>query len=138
MTVSLPELELQLLDEHRFEERAELFAEDGLFSMPGVVSSGRASIRAEGDDNPFVQGLEGGVHVNDHIYVDGSTTIVEGAYRGVHVALLRLPIGDIPPTGQPISVPYALIYEIADGLIQNKRAYFDWGAFARPADDQRS
>ena len=134
MTVSVPELELQLLDEHRFDERAELFAEDGVFTMPGVVSTGRANIRAEGDDNPFVQGLEAAVHENHHIYVAGETTIVEGVYRGVHVDTLRLPIGDVPPTGKSIAVPYALIYEIVDGVIRAKRAYFDWRAFARPAD----
>lgn len=131
---SLPELELEMLDDQRFDERAELFAEDGVFTMPGVVSRGRASIRAEGDDNPFVQALEGRLHDNQHIYVDGETTIVEGVYRGVHVGTLRLPIGDFPPTGRSIAVPYVLIYEIVDDLIRAKRAYFDWGAFTRPAD----
>lgn len=130
------ETELRYLDEKRYDERADLFTEDASFEMPGVLrSSSRAEIRTEGDGNMFDAGLENPLHDNRGVYVDGNVAVIEGVYRGIHRKRLSLPyVGDIEPTGKPIAVPYAIVYEFENGLIKSKRAYFDWYAFSIPAE----
>lgn len=132
----IAETELQYLDEKRYDERAELFTADASIELPGIGGSrGREAIRAEGHGNIFDEGLSDRSHENRGIYVDGEVAVVESVYRGIHRGTLSLPfIGDVPPTGKPIAVPFVIVYEFEGGLIKSKRTYFDWHAFATPVE----
>jgi ketosteroid isomerase-like protein len=41
--------------------------------------------------------------------------VEEGTFTGTHRGVLHSPAGDIPPTGQPVAVPYVQVLRFRDG-----------------------
>lgn len=59
------------------------------------------------------------------IVCEANDAALEGRLTGTHTGPLRLPTGDIPPTGRRVSVEYALQISEAGGRMVSYRLYFD-------------
>jgi predicted ester cyclase len=60
------------------------------------------------------------------VYVDGETVIEEGTFSGTHSGPMPTPTGDVvPPTGKRVELPYADLFLIRDGAVQEDRLYLD-------------
>jgi predicted ester cyclase len=59
------------------------------------------------------------------IVSEGDEAALEGRLTGTHTGTMRLPTGDIPPTGRRVSVDYALQITEAGGRMVSYRLYFD-------------
>jgi predicted ester cyclase len=51
--------------------------------------------------------------------------IGEGTFTGTHTGVLRLPSGDVPPTGKHVSADYVAVLRTSGGKITYMRHYFD-------------
>jgi predicted ester cyclase len=61
----------------------------------------------------------------DHLVAAGDLVCAECAGRGTHTGTLRLPAGEIPPSGQAITWHRCDVYEFRGGKIRLLRSYFD-------------
>ena len=57
--------------------------------------------------------------------VSGSTVLTHGRAQGSHGGTFHTPVGDIPPTGKHVDLPYAEYYDVEDGVIVSARLLFD-------------
>lgn len=58
-------------------------------------------------------------------FVDGETVIAEGVMLGTHTGTFRTPQGEIPPSGNPVSLRYASVKRVVDDKIVSEHLYFD-------------
>ena len=58
-------------------------------------------------------------------FTDGDTGIVEGVFSARHTGPMRTPDGEIPPTGNAISFPFADFFQVRDGRCVSHRVYWD-------------
>ena len=56
---------------------------------------------------------------------DGRQAIGEGTFTGTHTGVLRLPSGDVPPTGKHVKADYVAVLRATGGKITYLRHYFD-------------
>ena len=61
----------------------------------------------------------------ERLYNAGNAVIVEGRFVGTHTGPLRGPSGDIQPTGAPVEVRFANVWQIEDGTITCHHTYYD-------------
>lgn len=60
----------------------------------------------------------------------GNRAAVEATYRGTNDGPLAMPGGELPPTGQEVTIELCEIFEVGDdGLILHDRSYFDVAGF---------
>src|SRR4051812_28814970 len=52
-----------------------------------------------------------GRHTIDRAVEDGDRVAVEGRWTGTHTGAFATPQGDVPPTGQPVTMTFALFVE---------------------------
>jgi ketosteroid isomerase-like protein len=55
----------------------------------------------------------------------GDTVMVEGVFSGTHTGPLQSPAGDVLASGRPLRLPFAEVAVVRDGLIVERRVYFD-------------
>ena len=58
-------------------------------------------------------------------FVDGDTVISEGALTGSHTGTFRTPQGDVPASGNVVTLRFASVKLIGGGQIVSERMYFD-------------
>jgi len=56
-------------------------------------------------------------------FVDGDTVIVELALQGTQKGQLKLPLGNIPPTGKRMDAPCCDVFRLKNGKIQSFNCY---------------
>ena len=66
-----------------------------------------------------------------HSVESGDTVAAETRFTGTHTGPLRLPSGEVPPTGRSVELKVAEFFELRNGKVQRMRAYFDQGAVMR-------
>ena len=66
-----------------------------------------------------------------NVLVDGDRVATEHVGRGTHRGPLVTPAGTIPPTGRPIELRIAEMYQVQAGKIRYLRAYYDSAALLR-------
>lgn len=59
------------------------------------------------------------------VIADDNRAMMEFTGAGTHDGPLQTPMGEIPPTGKPISVQFCQFLELKDGKIACARLYFD-------------
>jgi uncharacterized protein (TIGR02246 family) len=100
---------------HDFERFASLLTDDVVFTAPGegertgrgaCVEYYRGWIEAFPDARVAVDA----VHL-----VDDAVIAEEGRFIGTHDGVLHTPIGNLPPTGRAVAVPYVHILRFRDG-----------------------
>lgn len=65
--------------------------------------------------------------VADNLFVAGGTVVAEGAHTGT----FRAPQGDVPASGNPVTLRYASVKQIRDGKVAWEPLYFDQLEFLR-------
>jgi steroid delta-isomerase-like uncharacterized protein len=55
----------------------------------------------------------------------GDTVVIEGTLTGTHTGTFRGPAGDIPASGNAITLRYASVKRVRDGKVASERLYFD-------------
>lgn len=60
---------------------------------------------------------------------DGDAAVAEGSFTGTHTGPMQSPMGEIPPTGRSIDLPFTTVFEARDGRLSAHRAYWDNAAF---------
>jgi predicted ester cyclase len=73
----------------------------------------------------FWEALPDGKIVTDNQYVAGDIVVAEGAVRGTHTGPFRAPTGEIPPSGNEVTLRFATVKQIKDGKLVSERLYFD-------------
>lgn len=59
------------------------------------------------------------------IVAEGDQAVLEGTFEGTQSAPLRAPSGEIAATGKRVSVRFANLYTVRDGVFTSFRLYFD-------------
>jgi steroid delta-isomerase-like uncharacterized protein len=60
----------------------------------------------------------------------GDTAVAEGRFTGTHTGPMASPMGEVPPTGRSVDVPFTTVFSARDGKLTAHRAYWDSAAFA--------
>lgn len=60
-----------------------------------------------------------------NVLSEGDQVIGEGTFSGTHTGLLRLPTGDVPPTGRRLKADFAAVARFKDGKMTYLRHYID-------------
>ena len=55
----------------------------------------------------------------------GDVVVAEGTLTGTHSGTFRTPQGEIPPTGNPVTLRYASVKRFRDGRLVSEHLYFD-------------
>lgn len=58
-------------------------------------------------------------------FADGLRGVAEVMREGIHSGPLRLPSGEVPPTGKRLRLPETVVFEIQNGKISSMRVYTD-------------
>lgn len=99
-----------LVDEGDLEQMLALFADDCVYERPGMEPlRGKDQLEAFYRDQRVI---ESGGHTLHMLMVDDNTVAVEGTFDGT----LR--------DGRDVSVRFADVFELGDGLVTNRRSYF--------------
>jgi predicted ester cyclase len=56
---------------------------------------------------------------------DADQVIGEGTFKGTHTGVLRLPTGDVPPTGKQATLDFVAVVRVSNGKITYLRHYLD-------------
>jgi steroid delta-isomerase-like uncharacterized protein len=59
----------------------------------------------------------------------GDTAVAEGSFTGTHDGPMQSPMGEVPPTGRSVDLPFTTVFQARDGKLTAHRAYWDNGAF---------
>ncbi len=109
---------------HDFGEWSATFTEDAQLAGPGGLS-GRGRDTQQTFYSIWQDGFPDNQVSNIRIGEDGDTAVLEAVFEGTHTGVLKAPSGEIPPTGQRVSIPFVVTYTCADGLLTGFRLYFD-------------
>jgi ketosteroid isomerase-like protein len=103
---------------------AAVIADDVVFSAPGgIQGAGKEACVAfyAGWMQAFPD-----AHVDvDAVHFVDDVAVEEGTFTGTHDGVLRLPDGDIAPTGRPVSVPYVQVLRFRAGTHVSFNLMFD-------------
>jgi ketosteroid isomerase-like protein len=66
-----------------------------------------------------------------NLIVTGNVAASEHEGRGTHTGVLKVPGGEIPPTGKTVDAQVAELYEFRDGKLARWRVYYDGAALVR-------
>ncbi len=66
-----------------------------------------------------------------NVLVDGDRVATEHVGRGTHRGPFVTPAGPIPPTGRPVELRIAEMYQVRAGKIRYLRAYYDSATLMR-------
>ena len=58
-------------------------------------------------------------------FTDGDTVAVEGVFTGRHTGPMHTPHGELPPTDNIVTFPFADFFQVRDGRCVSHRIYWD-------------
>jgi predicted ester cyclase len=73
----------------------------------------------------FWEALPDGKVTSDDQFADGDVVFAEGTLAGTHSGTFRTPQGEIPPTGNPVTLRYATVKRFKDDRLVSEHLYFD-------------
>jgi predicted ester cyclase len=73
----------------------------------------------------FWEALPDGKIIAQNRFAAGDSVVAEGTLRGTHRGTFRAPSGEIPPTGNSVTLRYATIKRIQGGRLVSEHLYFD-------------
>jgi steroid delta-isomerase-like uncharacterized protein len=104
--------------------RRAIEARDIEFVMPGGIS-------LRGHENvmqvvqAFWEALPDARITPDDLFAAGDTVVAEGKLAGTHTGPFRTPDGEIPATGNAVTLRYAAIKRFRDDRLASEHLYFD-------------
>ena len=124
---SVARLALELTDRHDLAGREGLMTEDATFTIPGQPPLDRAGSSAF--SRPMLAAFPDGRHQIDLVIEDGDHVLVEGVWLATHTEPLATPDGEVPATGRPVTLPFAMVVTFDGDRAKSLRIYFDQLAF---------
>jgi steroid delta-isomerase-like uncharacterized protein len=112
-------------NERKFDEIADLTAPDGTTT---VIGTGERFTGREGSlryNTMWAEGFPDGRITIDRVIASGDHVVVEFTGRGTHSGTLSTSMGDIPATGQEMTLQLCDVMEFRDGKVADHRTYFD-------------
>lgn len=106
------------------EARAACLTEDIELVMPGGMTL-HGPAQVGGIVQAFWEALPDSKINREDDIVAGDTVVTEGTLTGTHTGTFRTPQGEIPPSGNRITLPYVSVRRIRDGKIASEHLYFD-------------
>jgi predicted ester cyclase len=88
---------------------AAMMAADVEWVTPDGPLHGRDAVREY--VGRFREAFPDGRHAIDRAVEAGSSVAVEGRWSGTHTGAFATPQGDVPPTGQTVTMPFALFVD---------------------------
>jgi ketosteroid isomerase-like protein len=109
---------------HDIDGFAAVLADDVVFRAPGgICGSGKEACGA------FFAGWFAAfpdAHVDVHTaHFLGDVAVEEGTFTGTQTGVLRVPTGDVPPTGHRVAVDYVQVLRFRDGKHVSFNLLFD-------------
>lgn len=105
----------------------DLYAADADVAIPGASAQGREQVGALW--GAFVSAFPDG-ELTELLRLDcGGYIVSENNLSGTHTAPLLTPQGEIPATGNSVSVDGVSIFKIENGEIKSEHLYFDQMTF---------
>ena len=102
---------------------AEPWTTDAQMVAPGASVSGRDEV--VGFLGVFWEAFSDGRLEIKQLLAEGPTAAAEGRFVGTHDGVLHTPNGDVAPTGKPVELRFAAIYEIDGGELKSEHLFFD-------------
>jgi predicted ester cyclase len=76
-------------------------------------------------DGSFWEALPDGKISSESEVAGAHTVVTEGTLTGTHSGTFRSPQGDIPASGNLVTLRYVSVKQIRDGKVAAERLYFD-------------
>jgi steroid delta-isomerase-like uncharacterized protein len=73
----------------------------------------------------FWEALPDGKVTSDEQFAAGNVVVAEGTLAGTHSGTFRTPQGEIPRTGNPVTLRYAAVKRFKDDRLVSEHLYFD-------------
>jgi predicted ester cyclase len=109
---------------HDANGRAAIEAPDIEFVMPGGMTlHGHEEVQQV--VQAFWEALPDCTIAADDRIAAGEVVVAEGALRGTHSGTFRTPQGEIPPTGNPVTLRYAAVKRFRGDRLLSEHLYFD-------------
>jgi len=109
---------------HDLDGFAEVLDDDVVFQAPGGIRGEGKQACVEFYGSWMNAFPDAHVDVHDVHFVD-AVAVEEGTFSGTHRGALHGPAGDIPPTGQTVSVDYIQVLRFRDGNHASFNLMFD-------------
>jgi len=109
---------------HDLDGFAEVLDDDVVFQAPGGIRGEGKQACVEFYGSWMNAFPDAHVDVHDVHFVD-DVAVEEGTFSGTHRGALHGPAGDIPPTGQTVSVDYIQVLRFRDGNHASFKLMFD-------------
>ena len=109
---------------HDAEVRAAIESPDIEVVMPGGMTL-RGHDQAMQVVRAFWEALPDGKITSDNRFAAGDVVVAEGTLAGTHSGTFRTPQGEIPRTGNPVSLRYASVKRFEDDRLVSEHLYFD-------------
>ncbi|HYU59057.1 MAG TPA: nuclear transport factor 2 family protein [Actinomycetota bacterium] len=106
---------------------AEMLADDVDFQIPGG-QFGRREDAVEAL-RPFTTAFSDTSFTIDRWIEQEDVSVAEGIYRATHTDVLPTPMGDVPPSGNTVSLPFVSIFGEREGRVALQHAYWDNATF---------
>jgi predicted ester cyclase len=104
--------------------RAEIEAPDIEVVMPGGMTL-RGHEEVMQVVRAFWEALPDGKITSDDRLAAGDVVFAEGTLAGTHSGTFRTPQGEIPRTGNPVTLRYATVKRFKDDRLVSEHLYFD-------------
>ena len=104
--------------------RTAIEAEDIEVVMPGGMTL-RGHEHVMQVVRAFWEALPDGRIIRESQFVAGETVVAEGSLSGTHGGTFRTPQGEIPPTGNAVTLRYATVKQFRDDRLVSEHLYFD-------------
>jgi ketosteroid isomerase-like protein len=109
---------------HDIDGFADVLADDVVFTAPGGMSGEGKAACVEFYGGWLSAFPDGRVDVRDVHFAD-DVAVEEGTFSGTHDGVLHGPMGDVPPTGRPVSLSYIQVLRFRDGKHVSFNLMFD-------------
>ena len=103
--------------------RAAIEAPDMELVMPGMTLRGHEQVMQA--VSAFWEALPDAKITADDLVAAGNVVVAEGTIAGTHSGTFRTPQGEIPRTGNPVSLRYAAVKRFDGDRLVSEHLYFD-------------
>ena len=108
---------------HDADGRMAIESPDIEFVMPGMTLRGHEQVLQV--LGAFWEALPDVTIARHDEFAAGDVVVAEGTMTGTHSGSFRTPQGEIPPTGNQVTLRYAAVKRFRDGRLVSEHLYFD-------------
>ena len=115
-------------NERNFDEIADMTAPDGIVTIVGSGDTFEGIDGSRAYNVMWADAFPDGKVTVDRVIGSGDYVVVEFTGRGTHTGTLATSMGEIPATGQSLTLQLCDVMEFRNGKVQSQKTYFDTGS----------